>query len=35
MIIPKLGTNLLYDLDWLVNGLGLEIGGEWERRTIG
>jgi DNA polymerase I-like protein with 3'-5' exonuclease and polymerase domains len=27
--IPKLGTNLLYDLDWLVNGLGLEIGGEW------
>jgi DNA polymerase-1 len=25
--IPKLGTNILYDLDWLVNGMGWEIGG--------
>jgi DNA polymerase-1 len=26
---PKLGTNLLYDLDWLINFEGLKVGGEW------
>lgn len=25
----KIGTNLLYDLDWLINGYGYTIGGKW------
>ena len=25
----KLGTNILYDLDWLINGYGFEVNGEW------
>ena len=25
--VPKLGHNLLYDLDWLINGEGFEVGG--------
>lgn len=25
----KLGTNILYDLDWLINGYDFEVNGEW------
>ena len=26
---PKVGTNLLYDMDWLTNGYDIKVGGKW------
>lgn len=27
--VPKIGANLLYDLEWLINGMGLEVQGPY------
>jgi DNA polymerase I-like protein with 3'-5' exonuclease and polymerase domains len=32
--IPKVFHNAMYDLDWLINGLGWEVNGEWHDTMI-